>query len=240
MILVCAATAVEARACHLGLAHASALDRFEVLRTGMGPAAAAHALQLRLASPTRPLPEAIISSGFAGAKDAGLAWGDWVIAAELSEADATPITASGRLNERLTQAIPARGVRCRSLSAVDPRDAADDGAPSLKRGALPSVVDMESFQLARVASEAGIPFACLRVISDTTDLPIPQGIALLAQIGMDTPPLRQLAKAGLCVLRAPREALRFTLRSSSLPGRLRDGWGRVASACSLTPPLGVS
>jgi adenosylhomocysteine nucleosidase len=93
------------------------------------------------------------------------------------------------------------------------------------RGAL--AVDMESHVVARVASERGIPFAVLRIVSDPARRSLPQAaaVAMRADGGVDLPrvmksvlrnpgELIRLARAGIDAARA----LRVLRRSRALLG----------------------
>src|SRR5690348_4232683 len=78
MILLCAATSVEARACESGVRAAGA-SRFEVLKTGMGGSAATKALETRLKSTAHARPKLIVSTGFAGSWSPELSFASWAL-----------------------------------------------------------------------------------------------------------------------------------------------------------------
>lgn len=117
--------------------------------------------------------DGIISIGLAGALDAGLSIGDWVIGDRLTGAFEARCDGSwaGALAARLPLAR-------RGLAYADGRLIAD---PAEKRrlgktGAL--TADMESHIAAQVAFRAGLPFAILRCISDKVDQAVPPAITV--------------------------------------------------------------
>jgi hypothetical protein len=81
VIIVCAATHAEARACGKGIARAGLSSELEVLETGVGLTRARGALERRLAR--GPRPELVVSSGFAGAYSRDLAVSSWITCDEL-------------------------------------------------------------------------------------------------------------------------------------------------------------
>ena len=116
----------------------------------------------------------IISFGMAGALDAGLRIGDWVVG--------TSLTGSweGHCDGPWAEALAARMPDARrGCCYADGRLIAD---PAQKRaigqnlGAL--VVDMESHIAAQAAAAAGVPFAILRCVSDEIDTALPPAIAV--------------------------------------------------------------
>jgi len=117
--------------------------------------------------------DGIISFGMAGALDPSLRIGDWVIGEGVTGAFTGPCDA--RWTTALARALPQAR---RARFYADGRLIAD---PAEKRtlgqgGAL--AADMESHVAARVAAEAGIPFAVLRCISDEAGHAMPPAIAV--------------------------------------------------------------
>ncbi len=166
MILVCAATRTEAAACRRGIRDGGARG-VDVLATGVGPVRAAEALQRWIEEARargQPSPALVVSSGFAGAITPGLERLAWVTASavhRLAGANVVPAAIP------LTLLRVASGAsRCDVLSA----DAVVARTiPGLQR---PAVADMESAALAEVAGGAGIPFAVLRLVTDTPANPL--------------------------------------------------------------------
>ncbi len=163
MILVCAATRTEATAC-------GAAADVEVLRTGVGPERAAAALRRRLARGLRPT--LVVSSGFAGELSGPLPLHGCVTATavlRLEAGRAVPIP----LEPGALRVVPGV-LRCAVLSAAGVTRTMPPGLPPA------TAVDMESAALAEVAGWAGIPFAVLRVITDTAAAPFPAFVGDLA------------------------------------------------------------
>ena len=129
---------------------------------GVGRDAVASGVRTLLAA--RPV-DAVVSTGFAGALSAELGVGDAFLAETVMDGP-----------RRFRGGQPARipkGVRRGVLVTVDRVvQSARAKAELSARGA--NAVDMESAAVAAVAAEAGVPFYCLRVISDPahSDLPL--------------------------------------------------------------------
>lgn len=129
---------------------------------GVGRDAVASGVRTLLSA--RPV-DAVVSTGFAGALSAELGVGDAFLAETVMDGP-----------RRFRGGRPAQvpdGVRRGALVTVDRVvQSAQAKAELSVRGA--NAVDMESAAVAAVASEAGVPFYCLRVISDpaNSDLPL--------------------------------------------------------------------
>jgi nucleoside phosphorylase len=216
LVLICAATSVEARACRTGIERAGATARFEILQTGMGRVAAEKVLRERLGRGARP--EWIVSSGFAGSRMREAEFGSWAMATSI-EAGAV----SGRINELISRA---------GLSVIAaPWQMVDAVAGAQAQVPEGIIVDMESGALGSVAAAEGIPFDVLRVISDTLERPIPQAVAMLssATLESDSSARRGAFTNGLmAALREPGRVLDFGLRTMKLPAVLADGWAALA------------
>ncbi|MGE3691731.1 MAG: phosphorylase [Novosphingobium sp.] len=121
----------------------------------------------------RPL-GAVISFGMAGALSPDLRIGDWVIGSKTCgalsvECDARWQTALARvLPDARTGPIYADGRLIGNLR--------EKAALAGRHGAL--AADMESHYAARLAAEAGVPFAILRCISDEARHALPPAIAV--------------------------------------------------------------
>jgi nucleoside phosphorylase len=221
VILVCAATRVEAEACRRGIADAGARD-VEVLQTGVGPARAAQALAARLGRGA--LPSLVVSSGFAGALTRGIRLHAVVTAARLHR-----LGPDGAVPVRLppgTLRIARDAVRCQVATA----DAVLVGDhPALP---APAAVDMESAALAEVAAAAGLKVEVLRVVTDTPARPFPPFVRPLGAALAPGPTATRLAaalRAAAVAARRPMQALAF-LRSSLAAARaLRAVWRERAS-----------
>jgi adenosylhomocysteine nucleosidase len=135
------------------------------VRCGVGPVRAAAAVR-QLAEK----PEAILSVGTAGALVEDLRVGDLVVASKtfLHDAPHESIMCAPDLVETLAEACRQEGRRFTVGGLVTVRDAvfAREHRNRLFRATGALAVDMESHAIGRQAKELGIPFACLRVISD--------------------------------------------------------------------------
>jgi adenosylhomocysteine nucleosidase len=145
-----------------------------VLETGMGPAAAERALAWALGSPDLGgvpyRPRLVLSAGFSGALQAGFSVGDLVLATEVvdGEGNTWPVTWPTDPGPGEWRPPLHRG----RLLGV-PELVAD---PARKRGLgvenQAVAVDMETAVVARLCHAAGVPFGCLRAISDDGDTPL--------------------------------------------------------------------
>jgi hypothetical protein len=222
LILVCAATGAEARACARGAASGEGV---EVLRTGVGPVRSGRALAARLG--LGPRPALVVSSGFAGALTEGLELLAWVTASEVLRLEGVRVVPV-ELPSRLLRVVP--GARpCPFVSASEVR------APGAARPDLdgPAAVDMESAALAQVAGAAGIPFAVLRLVTDSPAAPLPEigriAAATLASLAPGER-LRHGSRLAAGALADPRGALGFARASLGWCTRLREGWAGFSSS----------
>jgi len=119
-------------------------DRFLLAANGPGPRLAARALEKRIAV------DGIISTGFCGALDSALRVGDIVL---------------GR-----SESCPA-GVEILSMDRVI---TTAKERRELRESTGAAAVEMESAAVARKAAEWGVPFRCIRAVSDSAaeDLPL--------------------------------------------------------------------
>ena len=140
--------------------------------TGMGPArmvaAAAQAIDLHR-------PSRLILLGFSGGLDPSLPTGHVIDARAIVNSDgqrltltssAPPTTAANESPNPLTTLLTTEQIIC------DPAQKKSLG--QLHRAAA---VDLESFALARLAADGGLPLTILRAISDTADAALPADIS---------------------------------------------------------------
>ncbi len=116
-----------------------------------------------------------ISFGMAGAIDRSLSLGDWVVGKRL--VGSFPASCDPGWAQALMARIP--GARLGAVQA-DGRllsDPYDKEHVSARSAAL--VVDMESHIVAEAAARAGIPFAILRCVSDTTGITLPPAVDVM-------------------------------------------------------------
>ena len=223
-VLVCAATRAEHDACRRGIAASARPTDLELLLTGVGPLRAAHSLAARLAHGHLPLPELVVSSGFAGALSPTLAIASWITGIRVSEWNGL-------------MRVPVEGVaivegpsdleRCDVLSST----AILTGISPAPPGSTPLVVDMESAALAREAGRRGIAFSVVRLISDTPSHPLPAFLSPLSSALSATSTASRLTHATRAVCRAlvnPRAVARLMKESATWLTELELGWQRFA------------
>lgn len=116
----------------------------------------------------------VISFGVAGGLDPSLKSGDVVVATEVLSGD-TRFLAGLALNEEMiaSAALKRRRVVRGGLAGVEQVIAATACKAALHSETGAAAVDMESHIAAAYATEAGIPFAALRVISDPANRSLP-------------------------------------------------------------------
>ncbi len=158
-------------------------------------------------------PTALVSAGFSGAIVPGLCVGDLILADAVGDGDggSWPATWPAR-----TGPYP-RGRLLTVASLV--------GRPEEKRrlgqrsGAV--AVDMETAAVARLATAAGVPFGCLRVISDDVDTPLSEALLAVLASGRVRP-----GRLATAVLRRPgliAELLRLGAHTRQGARRLAAG-----------------
>jgi adenosylhomocysteine nucleosidase len=164
-----------------------------VLEAGVGPDRARRALDWLLAAPLLDnvpyRPKLVLSAGFCGALRPGYRAGDIVVADEvIADGKSRPVPWPGELAAGDWQPT----LHHDRLLCV-PRlvgDVADKRALAAEHGA--GVVDMESAMVAEACRRAGVPFGCVRAVSDDCDTPLsPKLVACLE--GGRVAPLRLLA-----------------------------------------------
>jgi adenosylhomocysteine nucleosidase len=155
-----------------------------VLETGVGPDAAETALQWALSKPlfgNLPYrPKLVLSAGFAGGLSAGLKVGDLVLATEVADAEGRtwPATWPGDLPADWHQPMTRGRVLTSPNLVTEPAEKRRLGE---QHQAL--AVDMESVVAARACRQRGIPWGCLRAVSDDGDTPLSPALARLAPDG---------------------------------------------------------
>lgn len=168
----------------------------EVRISGPGPAAAARATEAALVC----RPRLIVSWGVAGALAPNLPPGTLL----------RPATVLASDDSRLFESAAANVTAGTLVSVAAPVRSRQERLALAKRaGAM--AVDMESAAIAAVCQREGIPFQCIRAISDALDHQLPAWVA-----GLMTPDGRL----------APWPALKGLLRDPlALPDLLRAGLG---------------
>lgn len=159
---------------------------------GAGPAAATRATRLLIDGHR---PGVVVTAGFAGGLDAGIARGTIVMPSRsVTGAGGPPLALmAGRV---IGPGLAIVSVDRVVTTAAAKRDlAAATGA---------AVVDMETHAVAMAARDAGLPCAAIRVISDDASQDLPREIAALVQPQSG---MRRLGAALGAIGRRPRAAL---------------------------------
>jgi adenosylhomocysteine nucleosidase len=174
-----------------------------VLEMGVGPAAAEAAAEWLLKKPKLGdvpyRPKVVLSAGFAGALEPDTRVGDVLLAAEVvdEEGNSWPATWPGELPPGEWRP-PLH--RCRLLTTARLVATPDDKRRLAERHQA-AAVDMESAVLARACRRHGVPFGCVRAVSDAADTGLSPQLADLLTGGRVSP-LRLLA----ALARSPRLA----------------------------------
>jgi len=174
-----------------------------VLETGMGSERARRAAEWALGRPVLGnlpyRPKLVLSAGFAGALRKGYGVGDIVLATEVIDADGGhwPTTWPASLPCGEWQPALKRGRLLSASSMVTSPE--EKRALGEKHDAV--AVDMESAPIARLCHERGVPFGCIRAISDDWRTPLSPLLASLLSGGRAAP-LRVVA----ALLQSPRLA----------------------------------
>ena len=207
-----------------------------VLETGVGAEATRAAVDWLLGQPkfgdVPYRPKLVLAAGFAGALQPGLRVGDVLLATEVcdGEGHCWPATWPGDLPGGEWRP-PLH--RLRLLTA--PRIVATPGEKhDLGQRSGAAAVDLESAAAARACRHHGVPFGCVRAVSDEADTPLsPQLAALLA--GPGVAPGRVLA----ALARSPRLAgdlWRLARATRRAAGQLGTALGELLT---LTLPWGA-
>jgi adenosylhomocysteine nucleosidase len=159
-----------------------------LLETGIGSGRMTTALEWLLGRPILDhspyQPDLIVSAGFSGALRPGLAVGDVVLATEVADLEGNTWPATWPAGAPL----PHQG----RLLTVPHLVSNPEEKRRLGREHAALAVDMETATLARLCSRHGVPFGCVRAISDDVDTALsPRLVTLLA--GGQVSPWRVLA-----------------------------------------------
>ncbi len=244
-ILICAATFAEASACKKGLKRSKQnnLDQntYSVLTTGMGIEAASNVLYQYLKSNAKP--DLVISTGFAGTYSLDLSIGDWVWG------DAVYLWKNPAASPELELIWSKADIPGFSASALNPRSGIVVTAPVVINYAniekpespiygSPIVVDMESAGLANICKQRGVPFAVLRIITDTPSTPFPDFVGLFAtalfpeekESAAYSKRFFTLTKAMTSVAKSPTSVPKFIMSSRTWVKWLESGWFNLSNS----------
>ncbi|MBT2470116.1 1-hydroxy-2-methyl-2-butenyl 4-diphosphate reductase [Streptomyces sp. ISL-66] len=172
-LLIACALRIE-RAALRGGHGSGAPERYEVLRTGMGPRAAERAVARALAGPGMR-GAAVLATGFCAGLLPGMNPGDLIVADETRDPRGTVACAgTALLAEALARAVPGRTVHLGALTGSDHVVRGQERARLRATGAIG--VDMESAATLWTASREGSvadgterPVAAVRVIVDAPE-----------------------------------------------------------------------
>jgi nucleoside phosphorylase len=188
-----------------------------MLETGLGAESMEKALRWCLSGPlfggVPYRPRFVLSAGFSGSLRPGLRVGDLVVATEVLDRAGNRWSVSG-IGKYPRDDSSVLGALLTVPELVgDPLEKQRLGE---KHQAV--AVDMETARLARLCLERHMPFACLRVISDTLDQPLSPRLVELLRRGRVSP-----WRLGLALIRQPRlvsELLRLARQTRRAASRL--------------------
>ncbi|MCY0935448.1 1-hydroxy-2-methyl-2-butenyl 4-diphosphate reductase [Streptomyces sp. H34-S4] len=172
-LLIACALRIERTALRSGRDR-GAPERYEVLRTGMGPRAAERAVGRKLAEPALH-GAAVLATGFCAGLLPGMSPGDLIVAEETRDPRGTVACAgSALLAEALARAVPGRTVHLGALTGSDHVVRGQERGRLRSEGAIG--VDMESAATLWTATRGGSapggadrPVAAVRVIVDAPE-----------------------------------------------------------------------
>lgn len=154
-----------------------------VVETGVGQANVAHVLDWLLAKPKFEgvvyEPRLAVFAGFAGALTEDLHVGDVVFADEI-------VDRSGQC-WRTTWSPSSSGLRRGRLLTVDELTATPEAKRTLAERHQAIAVEMESAIFAARCTQAGVPFACVRAISDERATTLSPALATMLSGGAVSP-----------------------------------------------------
>jgi adenosylhomocysteine nucleosidase len=160
-----------------------------VLETGLGAARTQRAATWLVDGPKLGnvvyRPKLVLSAGFCGALQEGLRVGDVVLATEVADTrgQCWPTTWPGELPSGPWQPPLHRG---RVISVPQLASTPEQKrALAVEHGAL--AVDMEAATLAAVCRQQGVPFGCVRAVSDEATMAVSERLATLAASGRVSP-----------------------------------------------------
>lgn len=188
-----------------------------MLETGLGAAAMESALRWCLNGPCfgdLPYrPRLVLSAGFSGALRSEQHVGDLVLATEIVD-----IEDNCWKIESLDALPTEEGITQGRLLTVSELVSDPSDKQRLGEQYQALAVDMESAIAARLCAERGIPFACLRVISDDLHTPLSPRLVDILRHGRVSP-----WRLGAAVLRHPRlivELMRLAVQTRQAAQRL--------------------
>lgn len=176
-------------------------------------------------------PKLVLSAGFSGGLQADRHVGDVILATEVVDTAGNrwPTTWPGELPEGDWRP-PIH--RCRILTSNKIIGTPAEKAELGKRFDA-AAVDMESATVARQCSRAGVPFGCLRVISDDARSPISPRLAALLEGGRVSP-----FRGAAAVLRSPGLAAEYWTLAKHTRMAAKQLGKALGEVLTLTLPFG--
>lgn len=160
-----------------------------VMETGVGSTRTERAAEWLLGRPKFGnvvyRPKLVLSAGFCGGLQDGLEVGEIVLATEIVDTAGNrwPVTWPGELPAGPWDPALRRG----RIVSVPQMAATLEQKRSLALEYDAMAVDMEAATLARWCSRAGVPFGCVRAISDDVTMPLSPRLAALVATGRVSP-----------------------------------------------------
>jgi hopanoid-associated phosphorylase len=138
-----------------------------------------HALELQVQTALKEGARRVLSIGICGALSPSLKVGDCIVATEIVT-DGTRLATDRPWTNELLERVPA--ARLGVLAGSDAIVADKEAKSRLHSATNAAAVDMESHIAARVAHEHGLPFAAVRIVSDSYRQSLPPA----ALVGMSS------------------------------------------------------
>jgi adenosylhomocysteine nucleosidase len=188
------------------------------VESGLGAERAQKALTWAFGQAVGRRPRLVVSAGFSGALQPGLSVGDVIVPKEVADLGGNrwPTTWPGELPAN--RCPPHRG----ALLSV-PNLVSEPGEKRALGGRFSAAAaDMETAAVARFCAEQGVPFGCVRAISDDVDTKLSSELIFLLADGTLSPSrlLHALATRPRLVLECSRLARATRRAADRLAGRL--------------------
>jgi nucleoside phosphorylase len=235
--LVCAATRTETEAVRAGIRNAGLRnpgleERFDILKTGIGPVNAAMRVREHLHSTrgTGQKYQGIISTGFSGSWSAQLGVGSWIHSSKVVNEQGDELESLGEIKRVFPQTHPSAVVSTDEILEAPPAPLLDQLSRRYGAG-IPIAVDMESFALAGEAQEYEIPFMILRYITDSPEQPLPSFVREFTEVATHADPslkIRSLFKGTRSLMSQPAKVAQLLRSGSAWRSDLAEGWERFA------------
>lgn len=205
-----------------------------LVTTGVGPAAAAKAVDSVLAAHR---PQWVVSAGFAGGLQPGLAHGDLVAPDALVDAAGRvlPVAAASLLPSAVAENLRGGSLRVGRLLSVDRLARTPQEKHTLAERHQALAVDMETFAVAEACLRQGVPMIPLRVITDAAEDELPRELDRLLQ---PQSAARRLGAALRAIVQRPSTVKDFyRLHETAVAGADRLAEAVETLVCGLLPDV---